>query len=271
MTRPREVRCEDSGEGVREDRLVSLLRDRGAYPIHLPTTAIVPTDDPGPLERAVAAMDAYDWLIVSSRRAVPPLEKALRAAGLSPDEVRDRGLRVCAVGPRTAEALAELGLPPEIVPEAFVAESLVAAFLDSVGSADAEVGGIRALFPRAREGRDVIPEALRARGIVIDVVTAYGTVECREEANELARLVEARGVDLLTFTAGSTARSFGRAWQRRAASTGLSAWPRGIGVVGIGPATAEAAREVGLPVDAVAHPHTLEGLVSAVENWARSG
>ncbi len=175
-------------------------------------------------------------------------------------------MRVCAVGPTTADALARIELPPELVPDTFVAEALADALLGALAGG---ASGVRALLPRAEEGREVIPERLAAAGVQVDVVAAYRTVSQPDQAGELVRRVRKGEIDVLTFTSGSTARSFGHAWLEGASRPpGSVAWPEGIGVVVIGPATEAAMRGEGLPVHEVAESHTLEGLVLAVESWA---
>ena len=76
--------------------------------------------------------------------------------------------RVAAIGPGTARALRNHGIIADVVPETFVAEGLVEALKD--------IPVQRALIARAAEARDVLPDALRARGAEVDVVALYETV-----------------------------------------------------------------------------------------------
>jgi uroporphyrinogen-III synthase len=251
VTRPR--------GGGEEDRLSLLLRERGGVPLHYPATRTASASNLDPLRTAAERIAEYDWLVVTSARAVPPLMEALTRAGMPAEEVRSSGVRICAVGPRTAEALSVAGLSPEVLPERFIAEGVVSAIM-----AAADLNGARVLFPRAEDGREVIPRELAAAGATVDVVSAYRTEEDPSESSRLATLVGEGGVDALAFTAGSAARSFAVGWGKR------GPLPEGVGIVALGPATAGALREGGLPVHAVAEPHTLEGLVDALEGWART-
>ena len=99
---------------------------------------------------------------------------------------------------------------------------------------------------RAREGRDVLPDALRERGAEVDVVALYETVAEPLDAAAVA------GVDYVTFTSASTVRFF-------LAAVGELDGPR---VVSIGPATTAALREAGLEPHVEADPHTPDGLVA---------
>jgi uroporphyrinogen III methyltransferase / synthase len=249
VTRPR-----SAGE---EDRLSILLRSIGALPLHIPLTETRSPDDAEPLRRAIGRLKSYDWLVVTSARAVPPILDACSAVGVEPRDALAAGLRICAVGPATSAALETAGLPVSLVPGQFIAEGIVEGLL-----AGGIQPGTRVLLVRAQEGRDVIPRSLEAFGVHVDVAPAYRTVEDPVAASELMEVLLTGELDVLTFTSGSGVRSFARAAGER------GPLPPEIGCIVIGPATADVARELQVPVHAVAHPHTLEGLVTAVAEWA---
>ena len=154
---------------------------------------------------------------------------------------------VAAIGPGTAAALAERGVIADIVPDRFVAEALAEA-LGAI-ALDAKP----ALVARAAEGRDVLPDALRERGAMVDVVALYETVA---ESPDSAAVERARDADYLTFTSSSTVRNLVEA-------VGVGAAPNAR-VVSIGPVTSGAAREAGFTVDVEAERHDVEGLVEAL-------
>jgi uroporphyrinogen III methyltransferase / synthase len=129
------------------------------------------------------------------------------------------------------------------VPERAVAEELVEALGDTPVA--------RALIVRAREGRDVLPDALRERGADVEVLALYETVA---EPLEPETAAAASRADYVTFTSASTVRFF------LAAAGGLDG-PR---IASIGPATSAALREAGLEPDLEADPHTPDGLIAAL-------
>jgi uroporphyrinogen III methyltransferase/synthase len=156
------------------------------------------------------------------------------------------GIRVAAIGPGTARALAERGVLADVVPERYVAESLV----DALAALDVH----RALLARAREARDVLPDALRERGVEVDVVALYETVA--EPLSGPAR-EQARAADYVTFTSSSTVRFFLQALD----ATSLSSATR---VVSIGPVTSATLREHGIEPHVQAERHDIDGLVAAL-------
>jgi uroporphyrinogen III methyltransferase/synthase len=155
--------------------------------------------------------------------------------------------RVAAIGPGTARTLAEHGIVADIVPERSVAESLVQALAD--------VPVERALIARAMQARDVLPDALRARGAEVDVLALYETVA--EPLSDQA-LRTARAADYITFTSSSTVRFF---LDAAGGATGLSPETR---IVSIGPVTSETLREHGLEPHVEAEDHDVGGVVKAL-------
>jgi len=144
-----------------------------------------------------------------------------------------------------------------LVPEAYVAESLVEGLL-------ARAAGQRILLARAAVARDVIPDALREAGAEVDVVDAYRNV-LPEAAPEQLRRAIADGLDAATFTSSSSATHLAEA----ARKAGIE-WPfEGVPAVSIGPITSQTLRDLGWPPAAEASPSDIPGLVAAIERMLR--
>lgn len=225
------------------------LRGLGARVFEVPTIRIEQPPDPLPMRRAVASLDSYDWLVVTSVNGVEKLTEAMEGAATRAD--RTPGLRTAAIGPETARRLGEAGFANPLVPRSFHAEGLLEAILATAGGS---LAGQRVLLPRAQEARELLPEGLRHAGAEVDVVAAYVTVPAEEHAPDLRRRLAA-GVDWITFTSSSTVRCFA---VLAGASTG------GARVAAIGPIAAATARELGMSVEVVAAEHTIPGLVRAL-------
>jgi uroporphyrinogen III methyltransferase/synthase len=225
--------------------LATTLRALGAEVVELPAIRISPRIDSDEVKRAVDAIQSYALICLTSPNGVRLLFQALREAGL--DARALAGATMAAIGPGTAQALAENGVVADVVPERFVAEALVEA-LEPV-----EVAGRPVLVARAAEARDVLPDALRERGAKVDVVALYETE--REDPGEDA-IEAARNADYVTFTSSSTVRNLIDAMGRR--------MPEAARIVSIGPITSEAARAAGLDVAVEARRHDIDGLVEAL-------
>ncbi len=189
---------------------------------------------------------------------------------MSAERLKSTKVRVCAVGPRTGEALEAAGMPPDLIPSRFHAEGVVES-IRQLG----DPAGLRVLFPRAEKGRDVISRLLREVGVHVEVVPAYRTIAVPGAGRRLWDMVDTGQLDALTFTAGSAVAAFADARSGAKASSDLATRreapeiPGDVGVMALGPATAAALEGRGIRVDRVAQPHTLEGLVSALHDWVR--
>lgn len=233
--------------GSLADALIGL----GAEVLAVPTIRIAPTPLNDEIRSAVRLLSEYDMVVFTSANAVTDFIDRVEECGVERRAVGQA--TVVAIGPKTAAALVERGLHCDVVPARFVAEGVLEA-LDERGMG---LDGKRVLVPRAKEAREVIPDALRASGATVDVVTVYETVAAESLAVPAARIEAA---DFVTFTSGSTVDGFvtlmGEAeLAQRLARTRLCS---------IGPVTSEALRARGLPVAVEARPYTAEGLVAAI-------
>jgi uroporphyrinogen III methyltransferase/synthase len=201
-----------------------------------------------PLEFTVPRLSTYDWVVFTSANGVDAFfDRGLVCAGR--DARALAGSRLAAIGTGTADALARRGLRADLVPERFVAESLLETFPQPARA------GARVLLARADVARDVLPEGLRAKGYAVDVMSVYRTVPASPDPADIDRL-RAGAVDAITFTSSSTVTNF-------CDLVGSLPDPQPL-VVSIGPVTSETARDRGLEVNVEADPHTIDGLVGAL-------
>ena len=193
------------------------------------------------LDAELPALDRFDLICLTSPNGVAALFALMEARG---QDARDlAGARVAAIGPGTARALREHGVIADVVAERFVAEGLIEAL--------AELDFSRVLIARAAAARDVLPDALRARGAVVDLLSLYETLA---EPVDPALAPAIARADYLTFTSSSTVRFF-------LASAQPGSDTR---IVSIGPVTSATLREQGLSVHVEATRHDIDGLLEAI-------
>lgn len=234
--------------GVKQaSALADGLRDAGALPVELPTIAIAaPSDGGAALRSAAFRLDRCDWVVFSSANAVEAL-----FAEVSDARTFGRA-KVAAVGEATASALSTHGIVADLMPEEYIAESLLGAFplaTDAGGSV---------MVLRAAGGRDVLPEGLVELGWSVELVEAYQTVRAAPDPEMLAA---AQDCDAITFASSSAVTSF-------LEIAGASSMPPIVAC--IGPETARTARLAGVAVDVESPVHTASGLVAALADHARS-
>jgi uroporphyrinogen III methyltransferase / synthase len=229
-----------------DDAFAARLWEAGAEPVFAPVVTIEPPDDAAAAERAVTDAASYAWIVFTSARGVDAFFARLYAQGA--DARRLGAARVAAIGAKTAAALRGYGVRADFVPESYIGEELAAGMLPQTREGD------RVLLYRAQVARDVLPDALRSTGRVVDDIAAYKAVAVNDP--RIAELAEA--TDVWTFTSAGIVRAF------------LANVPGAETIAGektiacIGPVTAEAAHQGGLDVDAVAAEYTVEGLVAAL-------
>jgi uroporphyrinogen III methyltransferase/synthase len=232
------------------DALASRLQALGALAIELPTIEIRPAADPAPLDRAIANLASYDWLIFTSANGV---RFFLDRLDRSPVDLRSLRASICAIGPATRAAVEALHVKVDLMGAEYVAEGLLAAF------AAHDLNGRRVLLPRAAVARDLVPVELRKRGAQVDVVEAYRTVVPQDAAQRAREIFAAPPApDWITFTSSSTVRNF-----VAIVDAGAQALA-GVKVASIGPVTSRTARDLGIQVTAEARQFTIDGLVEAV-------
>ena len=233
----------------------ALFEAAGAQVLDLPALVIGPPDELGPLDDALTELDSFHWCVFSSANGVEALEARLQHQGKSLAS-RPPGVRLAAVGRKTAAVLEEIGAAADFVPPDFVADSLLENF--PVG-----VWGQRILLPRVQSGgRSILAEAFGEAGARVVEVAAYES-RCPSSmpAATSAALLEGKA-QAICFSSAKTVRHSVSLLQQALGSSWL-ALLEPLAVISIGPQTSNACRELLGRVDGEADPHDLEGLVEA--------
>ncbi len=241
-------------------RMGEMLADLGACVLLAPMIRITEPEDWTPVDAAIRALDKYQWIIFTSPNGPKFLVKRLDDLGVAPEVISIK-TSILAVGPATAAAVEKhLRRTPEKVAGKYVAEGVVALFEGR------DMAGERVLLPRAKEGRDAIPQALLKMGAILDDVAVYRTTPLgREALREAWGELEAGKIDMLTFTSSSAFDGFMRA----AGEERAKGWMRRARVATIGPVTAATARIWGVAPDVEAAESTIPGMARAIVSFYR--
>ena len=224
------------------ESLRNALAALGADVVVAPAIRIEPPADWAPLDGALAHADDYDWIVFTSVNGVEAFFDRVTSTPRS---------AFAAIGPATADALCERGVEATVVPERFVAEEVFEAL-----SRHTDMSGKKVLLPRADIAREALPKLLRDAGADVDVVAAYRTVASSEDIERATALVRDGSVHAVTFTSGSTVRSF--------FSAADDAVRARVAPASIGPITSEALREENVEPVIEAERYTTDGLVEAI-------
>lgn len=231
--------------------LSEAIRTLGGEPVEFPTIRVTDPEDYAPLDEAIQKIETYHWVIFTSVNGVDYFFRRMKHHGR---DVRAIKGKLCAIGPKTMEALESFGLLVDYVPGEYRAEEIIAGLQDKL------LPGQQVLLPRADIARKVLPESLISLGAQVEEVVAYQTVEGQGDATMMRDMLQKKAIQMITFTSSSTVRNFVRLLGEDALPDLLE----GVTLACIGPITADTAKELHLPVHVVASQYTIDGLVEAI-------
>ena len=232
--------------------LVQRLAELGAVPIVMPTVEIRPPADWTAVDQALHSLHHYTWVVFTSANGVEAFADRLRTIGL--DLRALGGVRIAAIGSKTALALRAIRLEPDLVPPRFQSEDLAAALRERLEP------GQSVLLARADRGRELLRDEL-AGVCEVEQIAVYSQVDAVELDGEMIDHLRRGEIDYITLTSANIARSLiGRldATSRARIEAGE------VRLVSISPVTTAEIRQLGIPVAAEAQEATFEGLVDAI-------
>lgn len=239
------------------------LEELGARVIEFPTIQIIDPEDFGPMDKAIRELDSFHWLVFTSVNGAESFFN--RLFHLGGDARWLKGVKVCAIGPATAQEIRRYFIRVDCQPSKYVAEEVLEELKRQ------EPGGLRGkriLMPRADIARSFLPEELQKLGAEVVELVAYRTVLAepvqkiagRQEETLLGKLQKGE-VDMVTFTSSSTVRNF----VEIVGKENISRLNGKVCFASIGPITTKTAQELGLKISIEAKEYTIPGLVKAVK------
>ena len=233
-----------------------LLEGYGAEPIECSTLEIVPPKSWEAIDAAIDKLDSYQWLVLTSVNGVQAFMERLKFHGR---DIRSlANVRLCCIGPRTAEEAASFGINADFIPKEYQAEGLLE-IMQQEG-----VSGQRILIPRAEEAREILPQKLREMGAVVDVVSVYRAIPPSVEIKDLKQRLQRGDIHFITFASSSTVRNFCQLFD---SEDEVAQYTKDSIISCIGPITAQTVSEHGLPVGIVAKENTLPALAEAIVQY----
>ncbi|MBM4135627.1 MAG: uroporphyrinogen-III C-methyltransferase [Nitrospira sp.] len=267
------------------------LEEHGAEIIEFPTIEIVPPESYEELDSTIDKVESYHWLIFTSKNGV---NFFFQRVFEKDRDIRDlRGIKICAIGSKTAQAVRKYGIKVDLVPDEFRAEGLIEAFIKEVRSQKSEVSppthpspsrgegkgggegsglptpnsklleGLRFLLPRAEKAREIFPEKVRELGGEIDAPVTYRAIKPESHGKRLKRFLKEGKISIATFTSAATFNNF-----REIVGYDADELLKDVTIAVIGPVTAKAVENAGLKVDIMPKEATIEAMVEEIIKWA---
>ncbi len=233
------------------DRLMA----NGANVIEMPTLEIGPPSSWESLDRAIANLDSFHWLILTSTNGVDYFWERLIAQGKGTFALA--GIKIAVVGEKTAQSLRKYGMEPDFIPHNFIADALVAQLSE-------ELIGKKVLFPRVETGgREVLVKELTSQGVQVVEVPAYQSGCPRSIPLPVELALRNREIDIITFASSKTVQYFCELTKGKFGENYLNQ----IWIASIGPQTSQACHALLGRVNIEAAEYTLDGLIAALIAW----
>jgi uroporphyrinogen III methyltransferase/synthase len=236
--------------------LSARLRSYGSVPEEVPTISVEPPRNPQQMDKAIRGLveGRYEWIAFTSVNAVKAVREKFDEYGL--DARAFSGLKIAAVGDKTAAAIEAWGLRADLVPSG---EQSARGLLEDWPPYDDLLDPINRVFlPRADIATETLVAGLLDLGWEVDDVTAYRTVRATPPPAPVREAIKTGKFDAVVFTSSSTVRNL----------VGIAGKPHASTVIAcIGPATAKTAEEHGLRVDVLAPSPSVEDLVDALAGY----
>lgn len=238
---------------AQSEALARELSARGAVPMVLPLVSFAEPDDLGPLDRAIAGIQHFDWVILTSAQAVRAVMQ--RAADLQQPLFQTGGrLRVACVGPVTAEAARKANLSVDYV----AATHSGVALANELGS---RLQDVKALLPRSDRANPDLPAALKRYGAQVTEVIAYRTLRPGETDQDGWKKIVDGQADAVLFFSPSAVQHFAEL----VGAEKLRTVQDKLAITAVGSVTAEELREAGVQRVVVAAETVVASVLEALE------
>lgn len=243
---------------AQSEALACELSARGAVPVLLPLVAFAEPEDFAPLDRAIAEIEKFDWMILTSAQAVRALTQ--RAAQTQKPLIRTGvRLRVACVGPVTADAAESAKLPVKHVASTHSGVAVA----EELGS---RLAGAKVFLPRSDRANPDLPAALRRQGALVTEAIAYRTLRPAEASTSALDKIARADADAVLFFSPSAVHGFIELF----GTAPFSSLQDKLAVTAVGPVTAKALREAGIERVVVAADTTAASVVETLEKYFAS-
>ncbi len=238
------------------------LQQLGAQVVEMPALQIGPPSSWQELDTAIANLQTFTWLILTSTNGVDYFFQRLTAQGK--DARALAGLKIALVGKKTAASLTQQGLRADFVPPDFVADSLVAHFPE-------DLAGQTVLFPRVETGgRDILVKALTEKGAIVTEVAAYQSGCPGAIAPPALQSLQQQAPDIITFASSKTVKCFCQLLEQAPEIASITTLLAPSCIASIGPQTSKTCHQLLGRVDVEAAEYTLDGLSQAIVQWCEN-
>ena len=184
-----------------ESSLSEILESLGATVLTAPMIKILQPTSWKSFEENVLHASDVDWVIFTSSNGVKYCMTHLNVLDISPQKIFST-IKIACVGHATADALADHGLTPLLVPEHFQSEGLIAAF------SQYDLHQKLCWLIQAESPRKTLRLALEKQGAQIISTPVYRNVPSENDNSFLLVELEQKKLDWIIFASPSAVQNF---------------------------------------------------------------
>ncbi|MGB5967316.1 MAG: uroporphyrinogen-III synthase [Spirulinaceae cyanobacterium] len=239
----------------------NLLEKQGAEVVEMPALEICPPSNWQGLDEAIAVLQDFDWLILTSANGVNYFCDRLLSLGKSIKDLARMKIKIAVVGKKTSQYLQQRSLKADFIPSAYIADSLVEEFPEPLKEK-------KVLFPRVETGgRELLVKALSEEGAKVTEVPVYQSACPKQIPSFTLKAIKQQNIDIVTFASSKTVKNFHQLLKSNLLPAELDSFLSQIIIASIGPQTSLSCQEIFHRVDIEAEKYTLEGLTQAIVSW----
>jgi uroporphyrinogen-III synthase len=244
-----------------------LIEQKGGVPYYIPAIEIKGLSNPAPVKNFIAELCAgqVDYVILMSTNGIKYLFNA--AETLKQTRQLYEGLAksfVIAVGPKTAEAMKEVHVRVDLVPQKYSSQGLLEVLKEK------DVKGKKIRIPRTSNATPTLTDTLRAMGADVEEIYVYESGLPVDETlkNKFYEDLTSGRIDAIVFGSGLSAKNIFKMLMEKAPMDKLrSIMKAKVTTVAIGPTTAEALKEMDVKVDVVPKDYLFEEALEALGRY----
>ena len=239
------------------------LEDLGGEVFEFPTARTVAPENYDELDRAIRTVASYEWLIFSNVSGFTFFLKRFLEIGY---DIRDlKGIKLCALGARTAEEIERSGMRLDLVSEKVHGEDILQDFRNRTTKKEAELDGTHLLLPCAENAQEPVAGYFRRAGCIIDTPAAYRTIKRERHGKRLTRFLTEGRISIAAFTSGEAFTNF-------LDIVGSDILPvlNKVAIAAIDSSTQEAIEKAGLTVEIIPAQATTTAMVAEIIRWAEN-
>jgi uroporphyrinogen III methyltransferase/synthase len=270
ITSPKRISKKNSSERPAPTAGFEKLKKQGFELIEFPTIKIIQSKNCKALDIAIQKINVYNYLLFTSKNSVNFFMQRFAAAGKTNKDLK--GIKVCAIGRKTAEEIKKWKIKVGFISDEFNAEGLIKKIIKKAkesrsqgvkGQRNKRFKGLRFLLPRAEKTREILPDKIKKLGAMIDMPVIYKIAKPEVDSKKIREILNQK-ISVAAFTSASAFDNFTEMIGKKAGE-----FFKNTVIAVIGPVTARVVRKTGFRVSIMPRTATIESMANEMIRWLK--